>query len=389
MRVAYVTFEARGGMMHYAESLGSAARRILEAHVVVVAPEAGVAPFRERRGYLTQALSASVTRHRLLEKYNPLHYRRIARNICQQTRAEVVHVTCHSVGLAALVEELRHRGVVTVYTLHDPLSHEEATTLWGRAFRRYERRTQLPRIARALSAIHVHSPSHVPGIAALCPAVSADRIYAVNHGAGLTAAVAGGSIVPAELQALDPRLPTILFFGRIEPYKGLPLLAEALSRRNDGLRVNVLIAGAGAIDADLSRAADQRVVIINRFIDDAEIAAIFRASDLVVLPYLAATQSGIVPLAYAFGRPVVATQVGALPDVVVPDSTGALVEPDDPAALRAALTRLLGDRQRLAALQRGASRFLAEHLSWDIVAAQHVEHYRRLVARQRVAALTG
>jgi len=70
MRVAYVTFEARGGMMHYAESLGSAARRILEAHVVVVAPEAGVAPFRERRGYLTQALSASVTRHRLLEKYN-------------------------------------------------------------------------------------------------------------------------------------------------------------------------------------------------------------------------------------------------------------------------------------------------------------------------------
>ena len=380
MRVAYISFDPGGGMGHYAENLGTAMQAISsEARIVMVGSRTAVAPYRERPGFLTEELSASPTRHRVLEKYNPWHYRKLARTILRHTQAELVHVTSHSIGLAALSEELYTNGVVTICTVHDPLPHDETTTAWGRWVRRYERRVQEPRLARTLAAIHVHSEQHARVLAAALTGLSRTRVYAVQHGAGLTAAVAQGNAVPPELGALEPSLPTLLLFGRLEPYKGLGLLAEALARLDHSKRLNVIVAGAGQLDGQLAAVTGHRIVLINRFIADEEIRAVFSAADVIVLPYLEATQSGVIPLSYAFEKPVIATRVGALQDIVVDGATGLLVQPRDAAALAAAIERLAFDPLAVKQLSDGARTYLERQLSWRRIAAQHADHYQRLL----------
>jgi glycosyltransferase involved in cell wall biosynthesis len=102
------------------------------------------------------------------------------------------------------------------------------------------------------------------------------------------------------------------------------------------------------------------VRIVDRYVPDEEVATYFVAADLVVLPYKSATQSGIVQTAFAFGRPVVVTAVGGLPDVVSDGVTGYVVPPEDPPALAAAVERFFVEdaAPRMAeAIRAEASRF--------------------------------
>lgn len=85
------------------------------------------------------------------------------------------------------------------------------------------------------------------------------------------------------------------------------------------------------------------VVVFDGFIPNEAVHLFFCASDLVVLPYVSATQSGIVQIAYHYDRPVVATRVGGLPEVVVDGKTGCLVEPRDSDALAEAVVRFFQD----------------------------------------------
>ena len=77
----------------------------------------------------------------------------------------------------------------------------------------------------------------------------------------------------------------------------------------------------------------------DRYVGNEEVESYFVASDLVILPYVSATQSGIVQIAIAFDRPVVVTDVGGLPEAVVPEKTGFVVPPRDPDALARAIVR--------------------------------------------------
>ena len=93
---------------------------------------------------------------------------------------------------------------------------------------------------------------------------------------------------------------------------------------------------------------------LTRFIDDAEIPAIFRRADLVVLPYRETEQSGVLYTGLAFGKPLVLSAVGGFPEVA---ATGrrALVPPGDPGALAAALSELVARRRARAQLAAAAA----------------------------------
>jgi glycosyltransferase involved in cell wall biosynthesis len=128
---------------------------------------------------------------------------------------------------------------------------------------------------------------------------------------------------------------TVLFFGRILPYKGLDVLLAAF-RLLDPARFRLIIAGEGEVPAFTA----PNVEIDNRFVTDERLPAFFHRAHVVALPYHAASQSGVAQMAFAFGKPVVATHVGALPDIVHDEVNGLLIPPGDPAALAAALERL-------------------------------------------------
>jgi glycosyltransferase involved in cell wall biosynthesis len=104
---------------------------------------------------------------------------------------------------------------------------------------------------------------------------------------------------------------------------------------------------------------------------------------VVVLPYVQASQSGVVPIAYAFGKPVVATTVGGLPDAIEDGVTGILVPPADESALADAVTRILLDADLRHRLGDAARRRFESTLSAEAVARMTLDVYRQgLVARQ-------
>jgi len=167
----------------------------------------------------------------------------------------------------------------------------------------------------------------------------------------------------------DARL--VLFFGFIKPYKGVVHLIDAAGplRREfgDGLRVLIVGDVYGEKEPYLDRIAAsggaEIVDLVDGFVPDAVVEDYFLAADLAVLPYVSATQSGIVQIAYNYDLPVVTTDVGGLPEVVRDGETGFIVPPGDGGALAAAVTRFFRE-DRAAEFGAAVAREKAKY-SWD------------------------
>lgn len=144
----------------------------------------------------------------------------------------------------------------------------------------------------------------------------------------------------------------LLFFGFVREYKGLKHLLEAMPEVTKKLSdVKLLIVGdfAGDKEEYCKRISElnieQYIEIHDGYIPDHEVEKFFMASDLVVLPYESATQSGIVQIAYSFEKPVIATNVGGLPEVVIDGKTGYIVKPKNSTALAASIIRFFEERR--------------------------------------------
>jgi len=139
--------------------------------------------------------------------------------------------------------------------------------------------------------------------------------------------------------------PLLLFFGYIRGYKGLAYLIEAMPLVRKKVPAKLVVVGEFYEDSGQYRSlaarlgVDEAVRFEERYVGNEEVESYFVASDLVILPYVSATQSGIVQIAIAFDRPVVVTDVGGLPEAVVPEKTGFVVPPRDPDALARAIVR--------------------------------------------------
>jgi glycosyltransferase involved in cell wall biosynthesis len=179
--------------------------------------------------------------------------------------------------------------------------------------------------------------------------------------------------------------PRVLLFGTLTAYKGIDLLLDAFGRvLADVPRAELVVAGAVAADVDfpaLARhaAAVGGVVLRPGYVPPADVAGLFGAARVVVLPYRLANQSGVAHLAHTFGRPVVATAVGDLPEVVIDGVTGLVVPSGDPAALAAALIRLLRRPEEADRMGRAGERRLTGSASWPRIAGRVCAVYRDLV----------
>jgi starch synthase len=140
------------------------------------------------------------------------------------------------------------------------------------------------------------------------------------------------------------RTPNVLFFGRIEPYKGLEYLvkAEPLIAQRLGRDFLITIVGEGNLAAVVpSPVGNPRFQIVNDRVSI--VAPYFESADVVVLPYAEASASAVTPVAYAYCKPVVVTDAGSLSETVEHGRTGFVVPRRDPAALAAAIARLLAE----------------------------------------------
>jgi glycosyltransferase involved in cell wall biosynthesis len=141
----------------------------------------------------------------------------------------------------------------------------------------------------------------------------------------------------------------ILFFGYIRKYKGLHVLLDAMTELKESGNVHLLAVGECYDDEERYREQikalelEKHVTLQTDYIPNDRVGLYFSAADAVVLPYLSATQSGIAQIAYNFDKPVIATRVGGLAEVVVDGETGLLVPPGDAHALARAIKQFYED----------------------------------------------
>jgi glycosyltransferase involved in cell wall biosynthesis len=152
-----------------------------------------------------------------------------------------------------------------------------------------------------------------------------------------------------QLRLTDERV--ILFFGYVRRYKGLLTLLRAMPTILNQVRLKLLVVGEFYDDeaiyhktiADLN--LENSIVVKSDYVPSDEVKLYFSASDVVVLPYNSATQSGIVQIAYQFDKPVIATSVGGLPEVVLEGKTGMLVPPEEPGRLAEAVIQFYREKK--------------------------------------------
>jgi len=161
----------------------------------------------------------------------------------------------------------------------------------------------------------------------------------------------------------------ILFFGYVRAYKGLMYLIDAMPEILDRMDLRLLIVGEFYDDKKTYLDRIERlgiggkITIVDEYVPNEEVGIYFSVADVVALPYVSATQSAIVQIAYAFDTPVIITEVGGLPEVVLDGKTGLVVPPEDSHRLAQAILRFY-DEELAESLSAGV-RTEKRRYSWD------------------------
>lgn len=208
----------------------------------------------------------------------------------------------------------------------------------------FDRRLALT-VLRYGDALIVHSEQDRYRLLALLPQARVVKAYLPTY-AGL--AEHQGAVDPAVFRgqlSLPPDEPILLFFGFVRPYKGLDYLIQALPRIRERVPAHLLVVGEFWSSPEYyERFAEEfgvarHITFVNRYVPNEELGPYFDLADVVVLPYIAATQSAVVQLAFGFNKPVITTRVGGLHEVVHDGRNGLIVPSHDDVALADAVVR--------------------------------------------------
>lgn len=360
LKIALVgpTYPFRGGISHYTTLL---AQHLRERHALRFFTfrrqyPAWLFPGRSDRDPSAAEAGLRTDAEPLLDSLNPLSWWRTARAIgAQEPDVLVLQWTVPFWGpllltLLLLVQRWSP-GTRVVLLCHNATPHERG----GKVVNRVAGWMQAT-LARRSNALLCHSAADLAVLQRMAPSV---RACAVMH--PTYEALAQTAPMPSQAEArlmlgLLSDAPVLLFFGFVRPYKGVDVLFRAMPTVLSRFpAATLLVAGEWWKDALPERAwiarlgIAEQVRLLDEYLPNDRLPALFAAANAVVLPYRAATQSGVVQLAFGFGVPVITTTVGGLPEAVQHEGNGLLVAPDDPDALAAAIVRYLSEgwRERL------------------------------------------
>lgn len=249
-------------------------------------------------------------------------------------------------------------GLPTIVTLHDPLPHP------GQPIPPARKRWALHGsrdIWRARAAVIVVHSERLAQELALGPA---QRYTVIPHGL---------RVEPRPLP--PPSQPTVGFFGRLVPYKGLDVLARAMPQVWTE-RPDVLLRVRGAGDCRLPL-EDSRATIDRRYLPESELGGFFGSISLAALPYTQASQTGAGSVAAGFGVPAVVSRMGGLADLALDQSY--VVAPGDEEDLAGAILAHVDDD---ADVRGRVLREIAAPRSWDVVATRSLELYETVLSRR-------
>lgn len=348
----------QGGISQHSQNLVDVLRE--RGHEVRVYSWAAQYPSLLYRGVQPRPPATSDVEWRL-RWYSPLSWLEVGRRL--RTCDFVVFPWVHPFQAVMLWVILSSCGKPSVAVVHNMLPHE-----------RFRGDHLLVRwVLRRVDGVLVHTTEVAKEVGRHLPSMPHVRISHPPNLAGL---------IPTQLPAGSLK---VLFLGYVRPYKGVDLLLDALldSQLRDA-EPKLTIAGEmwEPTHEDLSAMIDARglagrVHLLPGYVPDDRVGDLLASHHLIVAPYRSASQSGVVPLAHAAGRPVVVTNVGGLAEQVRNGVDGVVVPSADVRALAKGLRTAL---ERLPVLAQGAAEVGA---SWDDV-ARGIEHLAGWQRRERL-----
>ena len=323
------------GISHYTGLLVKALRKKYEVEPVSFSMQYPKFMFKkEQRDYSDKTFEVE-NAHYILNTANPLNWIKVAGTVKKMKPDLIIVQWVHpyfTPCYASLLSMLR--GIPVIITCHNVLPHA-----------RFPFDSALTRsVLKKASGCIVHSKEDETNLVEMLPKMPFRRNPHPTYNAYRIKGVDRDSACKVLDINTDEKV--LLFFGFVQKYKGLDILinaAPAIVKALDNVRICV-VGDFGDKREEYMSMIDATGVkdvfmIRDGYVPDAEVEPYFAAADLCVCPYRSATQSGIVQIAFGFGLPVIATNVGGLPEAVTDDKTGYIVPPEDPEALASAVIR--------------------------------------------------
>lgn len=340
MKVCLVgpTYPYRGGIAHFTAQLAREFGKDHDLFIVNFQRQYPSFLFPGKTQYDESGVPVDVESERLIDSINPLSFRKAARAIIDYRPDLVVFQWWHPFfafvyrSISGRVRKRSHASVV--FLCHNVLPHESSVV----------DRVLVRHAFGAVNRFLVQSKEDQEKLRRIKP----DAVSRFHPLPIFDVFNSGRYSRETARRELGVEGKVLLFFGYIRPYKGLGVLLEAFAETLRDGPATLFIVGEfyekrehyDSMIIELGIADHIRVV--DEYVPNEAVEKYFRACDVVVLPYLSATQSGIVQVAYSFDKPVIVTGVGGLPDVVDDGETGFVVPPRDPGAFAGAIREFFG-----------------------------------------------
>jgi len=166
----------------------------------------------------------------------------------------------------------------------------------------------------------------------------------------------------------------ILFFGRISKYKGVDKLMEAYNKIGKNSR-KLIIAGKGNFWFDVDKYLNEHILIINRYLETAELIYLIKHAAFIVVPYIDATHSAVIATAYTFNKPVLSSNVDGLSEVVLHNKTGMLFDINNSEEFKNCLELMSNDDNLLSQFSNNIANGAPEKLKWENIVEDYVSLY--------------
>ncbi|MHC1773136.1 MAG: glycosyltransferase family 4 protein [Flexilinea sp.] len=363
LKILLICLTRRGGLLHFHDCLAESLSKLCTVGMITAENAEHTGEVHSNPAIQFFPLNTGVGKKgTILQLFNPLTWIRITRAV-HTFQPDIVHITSAQEWnplLGFFIRFLLRKPLV--YTIHDVVYHEGTP--------KYFRITET--IFRKIPRFFVVLTNQGKDVL-ISKGILPERILVVPHGIY-------DFFTQCSDDAIEPEN-EILFFGRIEAYKGLDILLKAMPavlRKHPDWRLH--IAGGGEIKPYRQYLTDERILLTNRFVTDEEVAVFMQRASIVALPYLSASQSGVIPTAFAFHKAVIATNVGGIPDIIQDHQTGLLIPPNDVQALTKAILNLIEHPVLREKIGEKGFIFANENLGWTAIAKKHLSFYRQIIS---------
>lgn len=350
MKVVIITLVNQGGMSHYTSQLANSLSNYVDVHVIV--------GNKVERNLFNKDISLYLVDLYPFETFNNKYFGfKSVINILNKIKPDIIHISGNHYWIFGLYLYLKKKNVVL--TLHDVNEHLGEISFTTKLISKLHFK-----LARH---IFVHGEKLKNSL--IMKGYPKENISVIKHG--------DYSFFKKYILNNIQEDGSVLFFGRILDYKGLEYLIKAVPLIKKQIPdINIIIAGNGNFIKYASLiTSPNNFEIINKFIPDERVAELFQRASVVVLPYIEGSQTGIIPIAYSFKKPVIATNVGSISEVIENGVTGYIVPPKNSDLLANSIVKILKDNVLRKQMGENAYKLMKEELSWDLIAEKTIQVY--------------